>query len=312
MKMQTIIKGNDQGYGCSRSAILRLLLSVAVIAAAFIPAAVQAQITAGSINGQVRDATQSVIADATVTVKNIDTSAARTATTTKDGRYIFSQLIPGNYVVTIQKAGFASYTQSNVTLLASQALELNVTLTVGSITEHVVVTTAPSLLDTEDANHDVTLTTKEVQDLPISNHSSLGTVWATGGIISVHTGMNGNTPTTGDQQQDRFSMDGGRDMASAVLVDGISLTAGDWGGAIGPPAADSTNETHVFRNTYDTQYGRTDGGVRSLTTRGGSPSLHGSAYFNWQGQDLNANSWGNDRSGTAKTDRKSTRLNSSH
>jgi hypothetical protein len=85
-------------------------------------------------------------------------------------------------------------------------------------------------------------------------------------------------------------MDGGRDMASAILVDGISLTAGDWGGAIGPPAADSTAETHAFRNTYDTQYGKTDGGVLSLTTRGGSPSFHGSSYLNYQGQALNANS----------------------
>lgn len=277
------------------SAILILLLLTAV------PATLRAQITAGSINGQVRDPSQSVVSGATVTVKNTATSATRTAVTTQDGRYNFSQLTPGDYFITVSAAGFTTYEQRNITLQASQALEVDPQLTVGSVSQQVLVTTAPSLLDTEDANHDVTLTTQDVQNLPISSHSSLGTVWATGGVVSVHTGMNGNSPTTGDQQQDRFSMDGGRDMASAILVDGISLTAGDWGGAIGPPAADSTNETHAFRNTYDTQYGKTDGGVLSLTTRGGTPSLHGSAYFNYQGQALNANSWTNDRTGIAKT-----------
>ena len=301
MEMQRSKIGHDQGSINSRWRMLGLLLGVAFIFSAMIPAALHAQITAASINGQVRDPSQSIVPGATVTARNTDTSATRTEETSQDGRYTFSQLTPGHYIVTVSKAGFAGFTQNNITLLASQTLELNPQLTVGAVTEQVVVNTAPSLLNTEDANHDVVLTTQQVLDLPISSHSSLGTVWATGGVVSVHTGMDGNGPGTGDQQENRFSLDGGRDMASAILVDGISLTAGDWGGAIGPPAADSTAETHVFRNTYDTQYGKTDGGVLSLTTRGGTPSYHGSAYINFQGQALNANSWGNDRSGTAKT-----------
>jgi hypothetical protein len=291
----SIINGKRFIKACLSSALVTFIL------VAMIPAILQAQITAGSINGQVRDPSQRIVPAATVTIKNTATSAIRTAVTSQDGRYTFSQLIPGDYVITVSAAGFTTYEERNITLQASQALEVDPQLTVGSVSQQVVVTTAPSLLDTEDANHDVTLTTQDVLNLPISSHSSLGTVWATGGVVSVHTGMNGNSPTTGDQQQDRFSMDGGRDMQSAILVDGISLTAGDWGGAIGPPAADSTSETHAFRNTYDTQYGKTDGGVLSLTTRGGSSSLHGAAYFNYQGQALNANSWTNDRTGTAKT-----------
>jgi hypothetical protein len=281
--------------------MLRLLLGIAFILAVLTPVALQAQITAGSINGQVRDPAQRDVPNATVTVTNVATSATRTAQTTQDGLYTFSQLIPGDYVLTVSKTGFSTYKQSNISLLASQALEVNPQLTVGSISQEVMVTSAPSLLDTEDANHDVTLTMQQVQDLPISSHSSLGSVWATGGVVSVHTGMNPNNPASNDAQEDRFSMDGGRDMASAILVDGISLTAGDYGGSIAPPSADATAETHAFRNTYDTQYGKTDGGVLSLTTRNGTSSFHGSTYFDFQGQALNANTWTNDRTGIAKT-----------
>ena len=301
MKIQKTIAGRDQGSAPSRWRSLGRSLSAAFLFAIALPAALQAQITAASISGQVRDPSQSVITGATVTVKNVDTSATRAEVTSQDGRYTFSQLIPGSYVVTVSKAGFASYTQSNITLQASQALELNPQLTIGSVSEQVLVTSAPSLLDTEDANHDVTLTSQQVQDLPISSHSSLGSVWATGGVVSVHTGMNPNNPASNDAQEDRFSMDGGRDMASAILVDGISLTAGDYGGSIAPPSAEATAETHAFRNTYDTQYGKTDGGVLSLTTRNGTPTFHGSTYFDFQGQALNANTWGNDRTGIAKT-----------
>lgn len=308
MKMRTNIKDYEQGYVryCSMKLgllpmKLGLLFSVVFFLLAIIPATLRAQITAGSINGQVRDPSQGTVPGATVTVKNTATSATRTALTTQDGRYTFSQLIPGEYVITVSAAGFATYQHSNLLLQASQALELNPQLTVGAVSEQVVVNSEPSLLNTEDANSNVTFSTKALLDLPISSHSSLGAVWATGGVVSVHTGMNGNGPITGDNQQNRFALAGGRDMASAILVDGISVTAGDWGGAIGLPAADMVSENHVYQNTFDTQYGKTDGGVVSVTTRGGSDAFHASAFEYYQSQALNANTWNNDFAGVAKT-----------
>jgi hypothetical protein len=125
---QTNIKGYDRGFvhPCSRK--LRLLLGVAFVFVALIPAALQGQITAGSINGVVRDPSQSVIAGATITVENIATSATRTAVTSQDGLYNFSQLIPGSYVITVSKAGFATYKQSNISLYRCKpARRLNLT-----------------------------------------------------------------------------------------------------------------------------------------------------------------------------------------
>lgn len=301
MAIPSVTQAYDPGSVRFCSEILRLLFTVILLLATIIPAVLQAQITAGSINGVVHDPSQSAVQGATVTVTNTATSATRSAVTTQDGRYSFSQLMPGDYYITVTGAGFATYKHSNISLQASQALELNVQLKVGSVSEQVVVTAAPSLLNTEDANSNVTLSTKELAALSISSHSSLGSVWATGGVISPHTGMNGNGAVSGDSSQNRFSLAGGRDMAAAILVDGISVTFGTWGGAMGLPAADMVNETQVFRNTFDTQYGKTDGGVVSLTTRGGSGTFHGSAYEYWQGDALNANSWTNNHNGVAKS-----------
>ncbi len=301
MKEETTIKKNDRGFARSRSIMLRLMLSIAIAFASLIPTVLQAQITAGSINGVVQDSSGATIPGATVTIVNTATSATRTAVSSQDGRYVFSQLTPGNFVITVSKTGFATYKHINVLLQPSQVLELDVQLTVGSVSQQVVVTSAPSLLHTEDANSVVTLSTQELLALPVSSHSSLGSVWATGGVVSPHTGMNGASPVDGDNQQNRFSLDGGRDESSAILVDGISVTIPTWGGAFGLPAADMVKEIQVFRNTFDTQYGKTDGGVVSVTTRGGSSAFHGSAFEYWQGDALNANSWTNDLNGVAKT-----------
>jgi hypothetical protein len=278
--------------------VLRIGLLLSVLAGA---APLQAQLFTGSIKGVVRDTTQSAVPGATVTVRNTATSDTRTALTSSDGLYSISPLNPGDYEVRVSHDGFQTYEHSNISLDSSQALELNIELTVGSVSQQVTVTAAVSLLNTEDANRSVTFSADQLQALPNNNHSSLGSAWATGGVISVHTGMNGLSPTSGDQNMDRFALNGGRDMASAMLIDGISVTAGDWGGSIGLPSSEMVRETQVFRNTYDTQYGKTDGGVVSLTTRGGTATLHGSAYEYWQGDSLNANSWTNDHNGLPKT-----------
>jgi Carboxypeptidase regulatory-like domain len=279
----------------TRAILISLLL--------FVPAGatVQAQLFTGSINGVVRDPTQSAIPGATVTVRNTATSDTRTGLTSAEGLYSISPLNPGDYEVTVSHEGFRTYEHGSISLDSSQTLQLNVELTVGSVTQQVSVTGAVSLLNTEDANRSVTFSATELQALPNNTHSSLGSAWATGGVISVHTGMNGLSPTSGDQNMDRFALNGGRDMASAMLIDGISVTAGDWGGSIGLPSSEMVRETQVFRNTYDTQYGKTDGGVVSLTTRSGSAALHGSAYEYWQGDSLNANTWTNDHNGLPKT-----------
>ena len=258
------------------------------------------QLFTGSINGLVSDPNGSAVPAAQLTITNASTAGARKVTSDSAGHYSVTQLQPGTYSISVTATGFETSTVTNIVLQASQNLEYNLALVIGSVTQQIDVTGAAPVLDTEDANKSVTLTSQQALDLPIPTHNSLGPVWSQNGVVAVRTGATSN-PTQGDQNMSRFAMNGGRDESTAVLVDGVSVTSGDWGGAMGIPSIESVQEFQVLKNTFDVQYGKTDGGVVDLVTKSGSDKFHGGGFEYLQNADLNANTWTNNLSHLPKT-----------
>ena len=256
-----------------------------------------AQIFTAGVSGVTTDPGGAAIPNANVTARNTGNSESRQTKTSDDGRYTFSQLSPGNYEITVESTGFRRAVASLV-LQASQTAELNISMTVGDVASNIEVSATAAIIDTQTANKSVTLTTKEVLDLPVNSRDPLVLVHATAGVVAIRSGI--STATT-DQNHNRFSLNGGRDESSAILIDGVPATAVDWGGALAVPSIDATQEVQVVRNTFDTQYGKTDGGVVTLVTKGGTNQFHGSAFEFLRNDHLDANSWTNNRNSVKKT-----------
>jgi hypothetical protein len=269
------------------SCVARLLVAVLLFAGSH--GILHAQLFAGSVVGIVQDADGRIIPNAGVRVINNATREERHFITDNDGHYAVNQLNPGDYTLSVDSAGFKSVKQS-FHLEASQNLRLDETLSVGSTTEAVVVTSQIPLLDVEDANKNITLSGTGIKELPLPTHGALAAVWSPAGVVAIRAGQ-GLNATSGDGNTDRFSLNGGRDESAAILVDGVSVTAGDWGGAMGLPSSESIREFQVFKSAFDVQYGKTDGGVVSITTQGGSQSFHGGGFEHYQNGIFNANSW---------------------
>src|SRR5258708_1745645 len=122
-----------------------------------------AQATAsGTIQGTVLDQTQAVIAEAEIAVTSKGTGERRTALTNGVGNYRFDLLSAGAYTVRVSKQGFAVLVQ-NVDLLIGQTATVNATLTPGTTTEIVEVTTAAPLVDIAktSVSQNITPTTRD-------------------------------------------------------------------------------------------------------------------------------------------------------
>jgi hypothetical protein len=260
-------------------------------------AACYGQIFTSGLSGVVTDPNGASIPAASVVIKNTANGETRTAKTSDEGRYTFSQLTPGSYELTVEASGFRK-SVATVSLTASQVGEFNVKMAIGDVSQSVDVSAAAPVLDTQTANKSVTLSTQQVLDLPVNARDPLVLVHATAGVTGVRTGI--STATT-DQNHNRFALNGGRDESSAILIDGVPATSADWGGALAMPSVDATQEVQVVKNTFDVQYGKTDGGVVSLVTKGGSNAFHGSIFEFLRNNHLDANSWTNNRSGVART-----------
>src|SRR5689334_5033610 len=117
--------------------ILILLLAPAIAA--------QTQITTGTIQGTVVDATGAVIPGANVEIKNLDTNLSRTLSTDEGGRFVAPLLQPGNYSVTVSKQGFTTAVLERTTLTVGQALDVPVPLKISEVAERVTITATPTV-----------------------------------------------------------------------------------------------------------------------------------------------------------------------
>jgi hypothetical protein len=252
-----------------------------------------------NLTGLVTDASGSAIPSVSVKIKNVATNETRQASTGTEGRYTFSQLLPASYELTAEAKGFKTFVQRNILLQANQSAELNFPMQVGEISQTVEVAEALVALDTQTANQSVTMDKEMVQQLPVNARNPFVHVHATAGVVAVRTGI---STATQDQNHNRFAFNGGRDESGLILLDGVPATTGDWSALIIAPSVDSVQEVQVIRNSYEAQFGKSGGGVVSVVTRGGSNKFHGSGWDFLRNDNLDANSWANNRAGRSKTE----------
>ena len=272
--------------------LTKLFLPLSLLA--MLSSSVFGQVFSSNITGSVSDPTGQMVASAAVTVSNESTSEIRRVVTDNLGRFSVSQLAPGSYELTVVAPGFKKYVKSQIPLDIGQTSEQNAALALGDTAQSVEVSANAEELDTQTANKNITFTTKEMVALPQTGRNPLLFVHSTAGVTAVRQGQN---PYMTDQNTNRFSLNGGRDESAAILVDGVSIVSPGWGGAIAVPSQDAVAETQVTRQSYDAQYGKTDGGVVSLVTKSGGNDFHASAFEFLRNNALDANSWANNFSG---------------
>jgi hypothetical protein len=169
---------SNLGYSALFACLMLLLVLVT-------PSGLSAQGITGAITGTVTDPTGAVIAGATVTVKQTETNAVKTITTSEAGTYTVTQLQPGHYSVKVEKAGFKSNTQNAITLVIDQTAVINSQLTVGSQQEMVEVTSTGPIIQTEDSSIGQVIDAQAIQNTPLNGRLSVM------GLIALAPGMQG-------------------------------------------------------------------------------------------------------------------------
>src|SRR5207248_10994275 len=123
--------------------------------------------TAGTVVGQVMDQSNAVVPAATVTLTDAATGNSRDTTTNDQGRYVFINVAPGNYAITVNKSGFSTARIAQQGVLVGQATTVNVQLQVGAATQTVEVqATGATELQTLNATVGNTVPSIALQSLP--------------------------------------------------------------------------------------------------------------------------------------------------
>src|SRR5262252_10171485 len=124
-------------------------------------------LTTGQVLGQITDPSGAVVAGAKIELRDTATGSMRTVTADSSGQYIFAQVTPAVYSITVIATGFAQALVSPVTVEVGKTSTINVSLKLGKLTEVVEVTAPPGAeLQTLDATVGNTIVGEEVRALP--------------------------------------------------------------------------------------------------------------------------------------------------
>jgi hypothetical protein len=161
---------------------LRVVLGALI--AAGLASAAAAQFRA-SIQGTVTDASGAVVAGATVTVTNQETSKSQQVTTSDEGFYRVTGLAPGRYTVSAEVSGFKKQVLQDIVVNAEQTEGVNMTLEAGQVSEAVTVSAGESAtrLQTENANVDRAITTREILRIPQAGRDPYELIRLTPGVF---------------------------------------------------------------------------------------------------------------------------------
>jgi hypothetical protein len=282
----------------------RRLLALAVSALILTVTCVGQEFRA-TLTGRVTDAGGSAVLNAKVTVKNIKTSEAASATTNEEGYYTLPFLIPSNYRVTVEAAGFKRAVNENLELNVNDKRTLDFALEVGQVEQTINVTDAAPLLEADTATRGAVIENLRVTELPLNaGRNPINFVNLSPGVQFSGNPQFFRPFDNGDNVQ--FSINGGLARHNEYLIDGapnnavtdadLARTRSSNNIAFVPPT-DATQEFKVMTNTYDAQYGRTSGGIINVTTKSGGNEFHGVGYEFLRRYQLDANDTASNRAG---------------
>jgi hypothetical protein len=265
-------------------ALLGVLLPVGVVAQTSTTAVIVVTVT---------DPQGAAVGGAAIEISLAATNRTITQTTNTSGQFVFAGLDPGTYNITVKKTGFRTSAVNGFKVDVSKSYNLDIKLELGELTQTVMVEagTGAQLQTTESTVGNV-IPLGETPRMPMLTRQ-------VNELLLLQPGAAPTGEVTGSRaDQSTFTLDG---------IDVTNNSVGGTGTYMFLPV-DAIEEFRVGVANPNATFGRGAGGQVSLLGRAGSKQYHGAGYWYHQNDNLNANSWDNDRLKIKKAELKDNRF----
>jgi hypothetical protein len=145
---------------------------VVLVVCALLPRPAFAQGATATLAGVVRDPQALVVPGVLLRLAGAERAITRVVTTGPDGAYEFPGVLPGEYRLSVELAGFVRQ-EIAVTLEVNQRVRLDVSLTPSAVSQRVDVTEAVPLLHVSDASVGAVIDQRQVAELPLNGRQFL-------------------------------------------------------------------------------------------------------------------------------------------
>jgi len=252
--------------------LLLLLLAAA-------PRSANGQVLYGSLTGNVTDASGAAVPNAKVEASNTGTGIVKSATTDERGAYLFSDLQPGSYKVTISAPSFGTRVQEGVGIILNTVLRLDAVLQVSQLAESVTVNASAVTLQTDRADINNVIQSSQVTDLPLVNSQGRN-------FQILYKVLPGFTPPTeahsdsGNPQRSMVTQANGMPQSSNnTKLDGATISH-PWLPRIVAylPPVEAVETVNIVSNSFDAEQGMAGGAAMNVSIKSGTNEFHGGAW----------------------------------
>ncbi len=232
------------------------------------------QAATATLSGRVTDPTGAIVAKATVAAKLKSTGAQRKTESNGEGIYVLSNLVPGEYEITIEASGFKKVVITTFSIQVGQSIARDVTLEVGQLTVTVddLGATVP-LLNTSSSVVDGVINNKVIENLPLNGRN----------FLELALLVPGNAPAPNfDPTKTNsiiISSAGQLGRGNNVTIDGTDNNDDVVGGPLLNISQDAVQEFQIATNRFSAELGRSTSSVINVVTKAGTNENHGSFSF---------------------------------
>jgi hypothetical protein len=265
---------------------------ILVLVALLISSVVRADVT-GAIQGVVRDSSNGAIAGAKLTLTNVETNLKYEEVSSTDGTYRILALPVGNYKLSVTAGGFRTFEETGIVVKVNDQLQIDVTLTVGSVQQEVIKVEANAVqVQTENTQLGDVIDSKKMLALPLNGRSYIDLLGLQAGVApGTAETIQQDRPVSGILSSGNISVNGQRETANAFLVNGGDVSEGRNLGAGLVPNLDSIEEFRLITNSFDAEYGKFSGAVINAITKSGTNGFHGDAFEFLRNDKLDATNY---------------------
>jgi hypothetical protein len=239
--------------------------------------------------GTITDSTGATVAGARVTATEVTTGLIHESVTNESGNFTFPDMQPGKYSITAEAKGFKKETHQNIDLLSNTSTRVDVAMVAGSVSEEVLVTTSPALLQTDRADISTKIEARQLADVPIGTNRNFQS------LLNLVPGM---APATFQHSQFfnaasslQTEANGLPRMGNLYQIEGIDDDERTGLLQIIIPPIDAIGSVDISTNNFEAELGRATGAVTNVSLKSGSNAFHGTAFEFIQNSAVNARSY---------------------
>jgi hypothetical protein len=245
------------------------------------------QVATTSLRGTVKDPSGALVPGAKVTITDNASGNAISRVADSTGSYVFAQIPPAKYTISVSAAGFGAQTKT-AELLVNQPATIDFALTVESSTVTIDVSATAQTLNVTDASLGNSTDNATIQALPSEERNIPDLLSLQPGVMFIPASQIGmNDPRSG-------AVNGGRSDQGNITIDGMDdndqVNGYAFTGVL-RQTQDSIEEFRVVTGNANADSGRSSGAQVSMVTKSGTNKIHGAAYwYNRNGVGV-ANDW---------------------